>query len=83
MHSDRSAVVIAFSTTKTVIKTRWDVANKVDNLVIGIFDYTLRIYLCINTGISVVLGDSEIYIKIVLEVGANMDMGVDGGVGVL
>ena len=76
-------LVILFSTNITASKTRWEVSNKVDNLVIGIFDYSLSIYLCINTGISFVLRDIALFLGGLMEVGATIEMRVAGGVGVL
>ena len=64
-------------------ETRWEVSNKVDNLVIRIFYSTLRIYLCINTGISFILHVSAFRLIGFLEVGATVDTRVAGGVGVL
>ena len=54
------ALEIFFSTNKTTSETRWEVSNKVDNLVIGIFYSALRIYLYINTGIYFILRDSAL-----------------------
>ena len=77
------AVVIIFSTNKTTSETRWEVSNKVDNLVIGIFYSALRIYLYINTGIYFILRDSALQLRGFLEVSATVDMRVVGGVFVL
>ena len=75
--------MILFYTNKTTSETRWEVANKVDNLVIWIFYSALRIYLCINNGISFVLNGSVFRLRVFLEVGATIDMRVVFGVGFL
>ena len=62
-------------------ETIWKDSNKFDKIFIGIFDSTLRIYLCINTGIYFVLRDSALCLRGLLEVGATIDMRVDSGVG--
>ena len=59
------------------------ISNKVDNLVVGIFDSAPRIYLRINTRISFVLSDSALCLKGFLEVGATVYMRIAGGVGIL
>ena len=59
------------------------ISNKFDNVVIGIFDSALRIYLCINIRVSFILYDSDLGLRGFLEVGATVNMKVAGGVGVL
>ena len=75
--------MIFFPTKKTTHETRWEVANKVDNLVIWIFYSALRIYFCNNTEISFILRDIAFRLRGFLEVGATVDISVVGGVGVL
>ena len=79
----RPEVVILCFTNKTVSEIRWEVANKFDNLVIGIFYSAVRIYICINNRISFVFRDSALSLRGFMEVGANVDMRVSVGVGVL
>ena len=75
--------MILFSTEKTTSESRWEVANKFDNLVIWIFDSALRIYLCISTGISFVWHDSAFCLGGLLEVDTTVDMRVVGVVVIL
>ena len=77
------AIVIFSSTNKKTSETRWEVANKFDNLVIWIFYSALRINLCINTVISFVLRDSTFHLIGLLEVGATVDIRFSGVAGVL
>ena len=73
-------LVIFFSTNNTTSETRWEVAKKVDNIVIWKFYPALRIYLCINTGIYFVLNDSAFRLRGLMEVGAIVDMRVVDGI---
>ena len=68
---------------KIASKTRWEVTKKVDNLIIGIFDSALRIYLCVNTGISFLLCDIVLCLKVFMKVGATVFIRVPDGAGVL
>ena len=68
---------------QTTSETRWEVANKVDNIVIWIFYSAPIIKLCINTRTFFVLRDSAIRLIVLLEVGDTVDMRVDEGVGFL
>ena len=83
LHAIWPAVVIFFYTKKITSETRWEVANKVGDLVMGIFYSDPKIYLCINTGIYFVLSDSEFFMRGLLQVGDTVDMRVSGGFGVL
>ena len=59
------------------------ISNKFDNVVIGIFDSALRIYLCIKNSISFLLCDSALCKRVFLGVRDTVDMRYAGGVGVL
>ena len=74
--------MIFLSKNKTASETRWGVAKNVDTLVVGIFDFALTVYLCINTKISFVFHDSVLYLRLLLELGATFDMRISDGVGV-
>ena len=74
-------VILCYINIKTS-ETRWIVSNKVNNLITRNFFSNSRIYLCVNTGITFVLRDSELCLRLLLEVGATIDIRVAGGVGV-